>query len=159
MLVDVHSHFFRYPQHFSKDFVAQARRARNQEIDLTVRWDDYHAQARTCDKTIVFGGKAKLAGLWVPDHEVAAYARDHADRVIGFLSLDPSQPAWQDELIEGHQNLKLKGIKLMPMYAGFYPNDHKLDYLWEYATKHHLPVFLHTGTTFVSQAPLARPNT
>jgi predicted TIM-barrel fold metal-dependent hydrolase len=50
--------------------------------------------------------------------------------------------------------LKLKGIKLMPMYAGFYPNDRKLDYLWEYATKNHLPVLLHTGTTFVSQAPL-----
>src|SRR5215471_17088015 len=119
MLVDVHSHFFRYPEHFSKDFVAQARRARNQEIDLTVRWDEYNAQARSCDKTIVFGGKAKLAGLWVPDRDVAAYAKDHAEKVIGFLSVDLAQPGWQDELHEGHQDLKLTGIKLMPMYAGF----------------------------------------
>ena len=29
MMVDVHSHFFRYPEHFSKDFAEQAKRARN----------------------------------------------------------------------------------------------------------------------------------
>jgi predicted TIM-barrel fold metal-dependent hydrolase len=154
MLVDVHSHFFRYPEHFSKSFVEQARRARNQEFDLTVRWEEYHSRALGCDKTIVFGGKARLAGLWVPDPEVAQYAKDHADKVIGFLSVDPTQPAWQDELHQGHQDFKMKGIKLLPMYAGFYPNDRKLDYLWEYAKQHHLPVLLHTGTTFVAQAPL-----
>jgi len=48
----------------------------------------------------------------------------------------------------------MKGIKLLPMYAGFYPNDRRLDYLWEYATKHNLPVLLHTGTTFIAQAAL-----
>ena len=155
MLVDVHSHLFRYPEHFSKDFVTQARRARSGvEIDLTVRWEEYHARARQCDKTIVFGGKAKLAGLWVRDQEVAAYVKDHADKLIGFLSVDPTQDGWQDELHQGHQDLKLKGIKLLSMYAGFYPNDRKLDYLWEYATRHRLPVLLHTGTTFVAQAPL-----
>src|SRR5207249_3242483 len=98
MMVDVHSHFFRYPEHFSKDFAEQAKRARNQEIDLTVRWEEYHAGARECDKTIVFGGKAALAGLWVPDKELAEYARQHADKVIGFLSVDPTQAGWQDEL-------------------------------------------------------------
>ena len=41
------------------------------------------------------------------------------------------------------------------MYAGIYPNDRRFDYLWEYATRHNLPVLLHTGTTFISQAPLA----
>jgi predicted TIM-barrel fold metal-dependent hydrolase len=155
MIVDVHSHLFRYPEHFSKDFVTQVRRARSGvEIDLTVRWEEYHAHAKQCDKTIVFGGKAKLSGLWVPDQEVAAYVKDHADKLIGFLSVDPTQDGWQDELHQGHQDLKLKGIKLLSMYAGFYPNDRKLDYLWEYATRHRLPVLLHTGTTFVAQAPL-----
>jgi len=72
--------------------------------------------------------------------------------LIGFLSLDPTQPGWEQELEYGHQELKLKGIKLMPMYAGFYPQDEKLDYLWSYAQKHQLPVLLHTGTTFASQS-------
>jgi predicted TIM-barrel fold metal-dependent hydrolase len=154
VLVDIHSHYFRYPEHFSRDFIAQSRRARNKEIDLTVRWEEYHAGAIECDRTVVFGGKAKQSGLWVPDAEVAAYARAHADRVIGFLSVDPTQPGWQEELRHGHQELKLRGVKLMPMYAGFAPNSRELDPLWEYCTRHGLPVLLHTGTTFMRQAPL-----
>ncbi len=102
----------------------------------------------------MFGGKAKLSGVWVPDAEVAGYVNAHPDRLIGFMSVDPTQPGWQDELIAGHQDLKLKGIKLLSMYAGFDPNSPELDYLWQYATKHNLPVLLHTGTTFIDKAPL-----
>jgi predicted TIM-barrel fold metal-dependent hydrolase len=40
------------------------------------------------------------------------------------------------------------------MYAGFRPDEPRLDPLWTYASKHKLPVLLHTGTTFVAQAPL-----
>ena len=40
------------------------------------------------------------------------------------------------------------------MYAGFRPDDERLDPLWKYAAQHGLPVLLHTGTTFVAQAPL-----
>jgi predicted TIM-barrel fold metal-dependent hydrolase len=155
MIVDVHSHFFSYPEHFTQDFVNQARRARNGvEVDLTVRWHEYEATSAGCRWTVVFGGKAKLAGLWVPDSAVASYVAEHPDRLIGFLSVDPTQPGWQDELIAGHQDLKLKGIKLLPMYAGFDPNSSGLDYLWQYAAKYGLPVLLHTGTTFIDKAPL-----
>ena len=42
----------------------------------------------------------------------------------------------------------------MPMYAGFRPDESRLDPLWEYATENSLPVLLHAGTTFLSQAPL-----
>jgi predicted TIM-barrel fold metal-dependent hydrolase len=154
MLVDVHTHFFKYPEHFTDDFRNQARRARTVEVDLTVRWHEYHATGKQCDKTIVFGGKARLSGLWVPDADVAAYAREHPDKLIPFLSVDPTQPRWQDELIQGHQDFGMKGIKLLSMYAGFKPNQPELDYLWEYAAKQNLPVLLHTGTTFVDKAPL-----
>ena len=155
MLIDVHSHYFRYPDHFTEDFRRQARRARRDvEVDLTVRWQEYHAAAQTCAKTVVFGGKARLSGLWVPDAEVADYVRQHADRLVGFLSVDPTQPGWQDELEQGHRDLGLKGIKLMPMYAGFRPNAPAVDPLWGYAARNGLPVLVHTGTTFVTQAPL-----
>jgi predicted TIM-barrel fold metal-dependent hydrolase len=154
MVIDCHSHFFRYPDHFTPDFIRESARGRNREIDLTVRWEEYSAAATACKRTIVFGGKARLSGLWVPDVEVANYVAGHPDRLTGFLALDPTQAGWQDEMRQGHQNLKLKGIKLMPMYAGFAPNGRELDPLWEYASRHSLPVLLHTGTTFVSRAPL-----
>jgi len=155
MIIDVHSHAWDYPDHFSDDFREQARRARaGVEVDLSVRFEEYAAHAAEPVRTIVFGGKARLSGLWVDDQYVARYASAHADRLIGFLSLDPTQPGWEEELRYGHQELKLRGIKLMPMYAGFRPDDPRLDPLWQYAQQQHLPVLLHTGTTFVAQAPL-----
>ena len=154
-IIDVHSHAWQYPRHFTDDFRAQARRARaGVEVDLTVRFDDYRARSVPGVKTVVFGGKARLSGLWVEDRYVADYVAADPDRLIGFLSLDPTQPGWERELEEGHKGLGLRGVKLMPMYAGFRPDDDRLDPLWRYAVRHGLPVLLHTGTTFVAQAPL-----
>ena len=155
MIIDIHSHAWSYPDHFTDDFRRQARRARaGMEVDLSVRFQDYQAAASEPVRTIVFGGKARLSGLWVDDRYVADYVAAHPDRLIGFLSLDPTQPGWEDELRFGHQELRLRGIKLMPMYAGFRPDESRLDLLWQYAERHRLPVLLHTGTTFISQAPL-----
>src|SRR5262245_25750692 len=155
MIIDVHSHAWAYPEHFTDDFRQQARRARaGVEVDLTVRFEEYQARAAESVRTIVFGGKARLSGLWVDDHYVANYVAAHPDKLIGFLSLDPTQTGWEEELRFGHQELGLRGIKLMPMYAGFRPDEPRLDALWGYAQRHHLPVLLHTGTTFIAQAPL-----
>jgi predicted TIM-barrel fold metal-dependent hydrolase len=155
MIIDVHSHAWQYPTHFDDDFQAQARCARaGVDVDLTVRYDEYRAEATQADCTIVFGGKARLSGLWVEDAYVADYVAQDAERLIGFLALDPTQDGWEQELWEGHEELGLRGIKLMPMYAGYRPDDERLDRLWEYATRYALPVLLHTGTTFIAQAPL-----
>ena len=155
MLIDVHSHFWEYPRDFTADFREQAKRAKGgTEFDLTVRYDDYRAAASIPVRTVVFGGKARLSGVWVDDRHVAEYVATHPDTLIGFLSVDPTQPGWEKELRDGHEELGLRGIKLLPMYAGFRPDDERLEPLWRYAAKHRLPVLLHTGTTFVSQAPL-----
>src|SRR5688572_16797418 len=164
MVIDVHSHTWRYPDHFNEDFRRQAARARGgAEMDLTVRPEEYAASAPPDTRTVVFGGKARRSGLWVEDAYVADYVArggggggggEPAGRMIGFLSLDPTQDGWQRELRDGHERLGLRGIKLMPMYAGFSPREERLDELWDYAQRHKLPVLLHTGTTFVAQAPL-----
>jgi predicted TIM-barrel fold metal-dependent hydrolase len=155
MIVDVHCHVWEYPRDFNSDFREQAKRARaGVEIDLTAHYEEYRAHCSEDVATVVFGGKARLSGLWVSDEYVAQCVAAHPDTLIGFLSVDPTQEGWEEEMYFGHQELGLKGIKLLPMYAGFYPQDKKLDALWQYATKHNLPVLLHTGTTFISQAAL-----
>ncbi len=156
MIIDVHSHAWQFPDHFDERFRQQARDVARAdcELDLSVTYEAYRAGAQTTDKTIVFGGKARLSGVWVDDAYVAAYVNAHPDRLIGFLSVDPTQDGWQEEMRYGHQELGLKGIKLLSMYAGFYPHDEALDPLWAYASAHQLPVLLHTGTTFVAQAPI-----
>lgn len=157
MIVDVHSHAWNYPDHFSDEFRAQAQLARGGgEVDLSVDDDAYLAAASVEEPiiTVAFGGKARLSGLWVDDEYVAEHVSRRRDRMLGFLSVDPTQPGWQDELRRGHRELGLVGVKLLPMYAGFFPNDERLDPLWQYASDNGLPVLLHTGTTFVRQAPL-----
>lgn len=155
MIIDVHSHVWEYPRHFGDAFRRQAIRARaGVEVDLTVRYEAYRASCSPDTRTIVFGGKARLSELWVDDRYVADYVSKQPDTLIGFLCVDPTQDGWEREMREGHESLGLRGIKLLPMYAGFRPDDVRLDPLWRYATHNRLPVLLHTGTTFVAQAPL-----
>lgn len=155
MIVDIHSHVWEDPAHFTAEFRRQAARARaGVDVDLTVSYEAYRASAPADVKTIVFGGKARLSGIWVDDDYVARQVAAHPETLIGFLSLDPTQPDWQREMEFGHQQLGLRGIKLMPMYAGFRPDDPRLTPLWQYVSRHGLPVLLHTGTTFIAQAPL-----
>lgn len=155
MIVDVHAHCWP-PGVFSAEFIADARRMRASAVDLLTPRERYCENLPAAEDvvTIVFGGKARLSGLWVDDGDVAAYVARDPERMIGFLSVDPTQEGWQEELRQGHEQLGLRGIKLLPMYANFYPQDERLDPLWAYASRHNLPVLLHTGTTFVSKAPL-----
>lgn len=155
MITDIHSHAWPFPDAFSDDFILQASAARAGEtVDLTIRLEDYRESSPPNTRTVVFGGKARLSGLWVDDEYVAQYVAQDPQHLIGYLSLDPTQPEWEREMRHGHEELGLCGVKLLPMYAGFGVDDERLEPLWDYASQKRLPVLLHTGTTFVRQAPL-----
>ena len=156
MIIDVHSHAWSFPTDFSDDFIRQAGRSRpGHAVDLSATYEAYRTAAPEDSRTIVFGGKARLSGMWVDDRNVAEYVAKDAKRLIGFLSVDPTQDGWEREMRVGHEELGLRGIKLLPMYAGFSPDDEKLEPLWQYAERNGLPVLVHMGTTFIAQAPLA----
>jgi len=112
MIIDVHSHTWKYPDHFTAEHLEQAKRARaGVEVDMNVRYEDYLATIPQGEQvhTIVFGGKAKLSGIWVDDQYVADYVAQHPESLTGFLSVDPMVDGWQEEMRAGHRNLGLKG--------------------------------------------------
>lgn len=157
MIVDIHSHVWDPNAHFSREFREMTCIARgDSNFDGSTPFEGYVAQSPQDEPVVrvVFGGKARLSGIWVDDQFVADQVAAHAGSLLGFLSVDPTQDGWEDEMRHGHQELGLCGIKLLPMYAGFMPHDERLDPLWRYAGEHGLPVLLHTGTTFVHQAPI-----
>jgi len=157
MIIDVHSHAWIDPDHMVEYKKQSSKASGDSGANLTVKREEYLAKATLATdglKTIVFGLKAKLAGIWVPDEHVAQYVKQDPENLIGFMSLDPTQPGWQDEMRRAHKELGLRGIKLAPMYAGFRPSDSILDEMWEYATQHKLPVLMHTGTNPLSQSPV-----
>lgn len=154
-IVDVHAHCFPRVECFSPEFIEQASRARGAAVDLVTDYTKYWATAPADTRAIVYGGKAKRSGVWIDDRDVRDLVAAHPGKMVGFLSVDLTQPDWMDVLREGHQKYGLRGVKLLPMYAGFLPNDRAFDEFWQYVSDHEMPVILHTGTTFISQAPLA----
>ena len=155
MIIDIHSHFWNFPGDFTENFIRQAEGARvGAKVDLSVDYEKYRSTAPDDVISAVFGGKAKLAGIWVDDTDVASYVAQDSGRLFGFLSVDPTQPRWEEELRFGHQELGMKGVKLLPMYAGFCVDEERLTPLWEYCNENGLPVLMHMGTTFIAQAPL-----
>jgi predicted TIM-barrel fold metal-dependent hydrolase len=158
MIVDVHVHL-KDPagEDRSDEFTAAAAHARADAdpLERPDTWEAYRESAPEETIAIVFGGKARRSGIWTDDRVIADVATANPDTSVGFLSVDPTQPGWEDELRIGHQELGLRGIKIMPMYAGFDPGDPACDPLWEYAQENGLPIVSHTGTTFAPQAVLA----
>ncbi|QDV69303.1 Amidohydrolase [Rosistilla carotiformis] len=155
MITDIHSHTWPFPDAFDDEFMRQASAAKaGAVVDLTIRLEDYRNTAPQGTRTVVFGGKARLSGLWVDDNYVAQYVATDPEHLRGFLSIDPTQSDWEREMRHGHEELGLCGVKLLPMYAGFGVDDERLEPLWKYVQQKSLPVLLHTGTTFIRQAPL-----
>ena len=140
MITDIHSHAWPFPDAFSDDFIRQASAAKAGEtVDLTIRLEDYRGSAPPETRTVVFGGKARLSGLWVDDDYVAKYVAQDPDHLAGYLSLDPTQAGWEKEMRHGHEELGLCGVKLLPMYAGFGVDDDRLEPLWTYAEEKTTP--------------------
>ena len=154
MIVDVHTHAMRYPEHLSDAFVREADRARGYPVDLTVEFEDYLRAMEPVERCILFGMKARHTGFYVPNDWIAAFAARAPEKIIPFLSLDPTEPDFLDDFERSRTDLNLRGVKLAPMYANFDPTDPALDELYGRAARHGLPVLFHTGTTFCQFAPL-----
>ena len=93
----------------------QAERAKDAPVDLITVYTRYSGHAPADTRVVLFGGKARLSGFWQEDDVVAKMAASDPDRYLGFLTLDLSQPDWRNDLERGHRDLKLRGVKLMPI--------------------------------------------
>src|SRR5438874_11537805 len=91
MIIDVHTHAMRYPEHLSDEFVKEADRARGFHIDLTVEFDDFMAAMAPVDHCIIFGMKARHTGFYVPNNWIAEFAARAPEQIIPFMPLDPTE--------------------------------------------------------------------
>jgi predicted TIM-barrel fold metal-dependent hydrolase len=105
------------------------------------------------DKAIVFGLRAFHSGLWVPNDYIAAYAASHPDKIIGFGAIDPTTDPIE-ETLEEIVRLKLRGVKLGPIYQNIHPTDPRMMKVYDFCQAHQLSIMIHQGTTFVRTGPL-----
>jgi predicted TIM-barrel fold metal-dependent hydrolase len=153
-LVDCHSHIWAYPGHLSDEFVNEANaRSRGHRLDLDIPPEKHWKAMAGVDKAIVFGLRAHHSGLWVPNEYIAHYAGSHPGKIIGFGAIDPAVDPIEPMLNEILQ-LKLRGVKLGPIYQNIHPTDPRMLQVYEFCQAHRLPILIHQGTTFVRTGPL-----
>ena len=151
---NIHTHTWDTRLHFAPETVRETDLSRGYPLDLTVRIDPYLKDMEPFSKVIVFGLKGKLTGTWVPDAYVAEFVSHAPEKLIGFASCDPTQPGYLEELHEGIERFRLRGLKMGPIYAGLDPRDPRCDPVYAYCQVRGLPVLFHTGTTFNHASPL-----
>jgi predicted TIM-barrel fold metal-dependent hydrolase len=151
---NIHSHAWNTSLHFQPETVREADISRGYPLDLTVRIAPFLEDMAQFEKVVVFGMKARRTGYWVPDEYVAAFVAQAPAKLIGFACCDPTQPGHLEELKYAIEHLKLRGVKMGPIYAGFDPRDELCAPVYRYCQENGLPILFHTGTTYNRDAPL-----
>ncbi len=157
MFIDYHTHVGRESEHYGKaaEFIEQAKKMRNDEdVSMDVDPDAYHKAMEPVDKAIILAFRSTLLGFNVTNDYVAEFVDKNPGKYIGFLSVDPHEPDYMEELERAHFDLGLKGIKLSPIYQGFHPTYERAMTIYSFAEKHGLPIMIHQGASFPREAPL-----
>lgn len=153
MIVDCHTHIWQ-SSHWSDEMVRESTRARGRAASTNVTAEEHWRAVEVVDKALVFGLYALHVGLVVPNDFVADYVQQHPEKLIGFASVDPNDPCCLDELCRAIENLKLRGLKLGPIYQNVHPMDERMKPIYQYCQQNHLPIIIHQGATFPRRAPL-----
>jgi predicted TIM-barrel fold metal-dependent hydrolase len=155
MIVDCHSHIFEFPGHISREFADEANaRSRGKPIGLHVPPERHWPAMKNVDKAIVFGMRAFHCGIVSPNEYIADYVKTHPKKLIGFAAVDPIQDNVREVLEHAVDDLKLRGVKLGPIYQNIHPLDERMMPVYEFCEKRNLPIMIHQGTTFPQKAPL-----
>jgi predicted TIM-barrel fold metal-dependent hydrolase len=140
-------------EHLTDDFKAQGARAWG-DLRLDRSLDDHWSAMAEVDRAVVLGFRAKSSGWVVPNEFIAAYVRQHPEKLIGFAGIDLADPDAADE-VERAVELGLRGLKLGPIYQNVHPLDPRAEVVYERAERLDLPIIWHQGTTFVRHGRLA----
>ena len=155
MITDCHTHIFEFPGHISQAFADEANsRSRGKPIGLHVPPKRHWEEMRHVDKAIVFGIRAFHSGLSSPNEYIADYVKIHPEKLIGFAAVDPMHDQVHEVLEHAIADLKLRGVKLGPIYQNIHPLDERMMPVYEFCEKRNLPILIHQGTTFPQKAPL-----
>jgi predicted TIM-barrel fold metal-dependent hydrolase len=155
MIVDVHTHVWECPCHIGEAFIADARvTAGDGYKDIHVDLDRHWEAMQPVDHAIVLGFRARHVGVLVPNEYVAEYVGKHPEKLIGFASVDPQDPDAVEQLDDAIQRLKLRGLKMGPIYQNVAPTDSRFRRIMKRCEELQIPVLIHQGTTFCANVSL-----
>jgi uncharacterized protein len=154
-MIDCHTHLWRVGAHIGPRFLEAARRSWGATPEaMDVPPERHTAAMQGLEAAIVLGFHAPHVEVCVPNDYLADYCRSAPGRWYGFASVNPVEPEARAELERAHQDLKLPGLKLGPIYQDYDPTDPRAFPVFEYAEQQGIPVLIHQATTFPSHARL-----
>jgi len=131
------------------------RFARADEVELPSNPAVVQEAMRDVDRAIVFSLRySDSVGIDGDDEVTARLVARDPKKFIGFACIDPRMPNCMDLLVHAIEDLKLKGVKFGPIYNGVSLLDPRLEPIYQYLVKHNLPLTMHMGTTYGTNAPV-----
>jgi predicted TIM-barrel fold metal-dependent hydrolase len=106
------------------------------------------------EHAVVVGLVACEIDLDIPNEFIAEYVASDPQRLIGFGSVDPSDPQAVEKVREAALTLGLRGIKLSPPYQGFHPHSDSAWAVYRAAADHGLALMFHQGGVFLRSGAL-----
>ena len=158
-----------YPEHLSEQYASEALASKLVKLKRSgglaysanlnkhvydSKPEDHWRVSQAVSKVVVFGLQAPASGIDVPNEIIAGYAAAHPEKIEGWASVDPNRPDAIEHLEYCVNHLKLKGLKLGPVYQHFDPQDRKHWPFFRKVQQLGLPVMWHQGTTFPTAARL-----
>jgi len=124
------------------------------KVPLATSLDEHYQAMRGVDRVVVLAFHSLYLGAHVPNDYVADYVKRDPQKLIGFMSIDPNDPGAVPEMERAFFDLGLRGMKMSPIYQNYAPMDPRAQPIYRFAQEHHLPLLVHSATTFPRTAPL-----
>ncbi len=112
------------------------------------------------DRSFVLGFKSRHLGAAIPNEFVAAYVRQHPDKLIGVAGIDPTNlPEALADIRCAQGELGMKAITVSPAAQDFHPADSRAMQVFAEAARLRMPVLIHQGIhlAVASKMEFARP--
>ncbi len=110
------------------------------------------------DSAVILAENAPLTTGFVDNKFVVEFCHE-SERMIPFASINPTTDQNpRKTLVKLIKESNMKGLKLLPPYQHFYPNDEKMYELYDKAQELEIPVVFHTGSSVFRNAKLKYGN-
>ncbi len=153
MIVDCHTHIWATPQQLGAGSAASLRRQMG-EANPPANAEAHWAAAECVDCSFVLGFRSELLGAEIPNEMIAAYVRQHPDRLVGMAGLDPLAPDVDETMAEIVQLGVFAGVTLSPSGQGFHPADTRVERVYQFCVDKGLLVVMHQGAHFGAAAKM-----
>ena len=142
MIIDFHVHIENKnaSEKYSADDIVDAME--NSDIDISVILGNDQADAGYKQPWV--DSPIMTAAVNCSDEEVAFYCNQHPDRLMGFTSIHPDRYQPHKKVERAIKEFGMKGVKIYP-HSGFYPNDPRLNGVYQKCIDYDIPAMIHTG--------------